>query len=288
MTIIGKNGRPLNKIHLAIVVPTRGMNPAGFTFDLAKLCAATTVALESEGWGHVSLFHLSGTYIDDSREKLAERALRADATHILFLDDDMRFPPNLATKLIKHRQPVVGMNYPTRKQKDVVCIAIKRFSESFDSRSQRLLTTTESTGLEQVDAVGFGGVLIQADVFRVLKKPWFLAYWDEEMKRRVGEDVDFCRKLKDLEIPVYIDHDLSQYAGHMGWWEFTNQHAEIQAQEEGMDKHYGPQQGVDDAGQEPEEKSVQRGTEVHEEEQIHGRVRGHGGPEEVRLSLEGG
>lgn len=267
MSVVNDNGRPIKQIHLAIVVPTRGMNPSGFTFDLAKLCAVTTIALESEGWGHVSLFHLAGTYIDDSREKLAERALQAKATHVLFLDDDMRFPPNLAAKLLKHNQPVVGVNYPTRKQHDVVCVTIKHFSHSPDARSTRLLTTEASTGVEQVDSVGFGGVLIQADVFKVLKKPWFLAYWDAEMKRRVGEDVDFCKKLKDLGIPIYIDHDLSKGMAHIGVWEFTNEHAVIHAQEQGMEKHYV--QGGTDAGQRAEGESVHAGAEVHQNQPLH-------------------
>jgi ABC-type polar amino acid transport system ATPase subunit len=58
---------------------------------------------------------VNGTLIADQREKLAMMALKHKADYMLFLDSDMRFPKNIANRLITHDKDIVACNYSTRR-----------------------------------------------------------------------------------------------------------------------------------------------------------------------------
>ena len=52
--------------------------------------------------------------------------------------------------------------------------------------------------LQQVDAVGFGMVLIKTEVFKIIPKPWF-------NNPGVGEDIQFCLRMKQHDLGVWVD-----------------------------------------------------------------------------------
>ena len=62
--------------------------------------------------------------------------------------------------------------------------------------------------LAEVDAVGFGALLMRRDVFERVPEPWFTLDW------RAGEDIAFCVTAKKHGIQVWLD---GSYAlGHIG------------------------------------------------------------------------
>jgi hypothetical protein len=52
----------------------------------------------------------------------------------------------------------------------------------------------------------------------------FATPWDVAANGYMGEDIYFCKLLRDNAIPLYIDHDLSKHIGHIGTWEYKHQH----------------------------------------------------------------
>ena len=56
----------------------------------------------------------SGTLIAFARNVLASRALEEDYSHLLFIDSDVSFQPELVQRLIDFDEPVVGAVYPQR------------------------------------------------------------------------------------------------------------------------------------------------------------------------------
>lgn len=155
-----------------------------------------------------------GTYVGIARTTLATEALNAGGTHILFLDSDMRFPPDLLWRLLQHQEPIVGVNYTTRGS-PIKFVATRG---EYPDR-EPVPTTAESSGLEAVDVIGFGGVLIRADVFHKIGDPrkWFYTGQGERSGGGfVGEDVHFCREAQTAGFTILIDHDTSREIGHVG------------------------------------------------------------------------
>jgi len=190
-------------MRLVIGGPTRDTVPAAFAVDLAELYAYTV------RWdaGAVWLRFVQATYVHVGREGVLEAALERQATHLLWLDTDMAFPPDTAVRLARHDRPIVAANC-VMKDPRLLCTAQRS--------GKRIATTPASTGLEAVDSVGMAVMLMRTDVVRQLPRPWFRHGENTETGADVGEDITFCRALRAAGHAILIDHDLSQEIGHIG------------------------------------------------------------------------
>jgi len=191
-------------MRLAIGGPTRDTVPAAFAVDVAQLYAYTR---EMGPWGRdVTMGWVESTYIHVGREWFLEAAITQGATHVLWLDTDMSVPRELAVLLSLHDQPIVACNYRVRQPSGL-------FTAFRDG--QRVPTRETSTGLDAVEYVGMGAMLMRTEVVAGLGRPWF-RHGLNELGGDVGEDVMFCRGLGRAGYTVYIDHDLSKQVGHIG------------------------------------------------------------------------
>lgn len=202
---------------ITICVPARDMVNAGFSVDLAMLAVRSYSDIAPGYKFNISM--VSGTLIADQRTKLAQTALAQGSDYILFLDSDMRFPSSLLYDLVKHDKDIVACNYATRR-KPIKTVAFSDFS------SLQCIYSHGQFGLEEVDAVGMGAMLIKADVFRKLPQPWFNISYLPNGKMYIGEDIYFCKLAQAHGYTVYIDHDLSQKVGHTGSIDFWQRDAE--------------------------------------------------------------
>jgi hypothetical protein len=192
-------------MRLAIGGPTRDLVPASFADDLAELYAYTR---ETGPWGkNVFIRFIQSTYIHVGRELFLEAMRKQGATHVLWLDTDMSFPRMTAVLLATHEQPIVGCNYRVRQPSG-------QFTAQRDS-GELVPTHPHSTGLEAVDAIGFGVVLMRTDIVAGLERPWFRHGLNAD-GGDIGEDIVFCRALRQAGHTIYIDHDLSKALGHIG------------------------------------------------------------------------
>lgn len=192
-------------MRLAIGGPTRDTVPASFAVDLAQLYAYTR---ERGPWGpDVTVGFVASTYIHVGREWFLEAARKQGATHVLWLDTDMSFPRETAVLLAMHDHPIVGCNYRVRQPSGL-------FTAQSDA-SVRIETTETSTGLEAVGALGFGVVLMRTDIVADLPRPWF-RHGLNAQGGDIGEDIMFCRALRDAGHTIYVDHDVSKEIGHVG------------------------------------------------------------------------
>jgi hypothetical protein len=144
-----------------------------------------------------------------------EAAVKQGFTHVLWLDTDMTFPRTAAVQLMAHQQAIVGCNYMSRRQGDSRPVARRE-------DGTRVETTAASTGLEAVEATGFGVLLMRTDVVNGLGRPWF-RHGLNEFGGDVGEDIMLCRGLRRAGYTVYIDHDLSKKVGHIGQYIYQHQ-----------------------------------------------------------------
>lgn len=208
-------------MRITIAIPTHDTVPALFTYDVASLCAYTVAALPEDVAFGINM--VSGTYVHAARQELADAVLEQGADWVLWLDSDMRFPRDALVRLLQHRESVVGINYAKRGVPSGF-VAIK----TVGNPGEQLETRGDSAGLEEVQALGFGCVLIRGTVLHQLpdpkETPWFQhrhmggGLW-------IGEDVHFCEMLRAAGVRLFVDHDLSRDCAHIGQFEYRLEHA---------------------------------------------------------------
>lgn len=219
-------------VNITVCVPCQWNVSAAFAFDLAQLMSFTASHYVQPGViGGLGVAFQMGTYVHVARQMLAQQALANDSDYLLFIDSDMRFPPDALIQLLVHQKAMVGVNYVARKYPPRF-IAVKTVAdvENAENKGKTLVTLPESTGLEQVDAVGFGLVLIRRDVFKALPTPrdngpWWWYQWMPVHGAQIGEDVYFCRLVAAAGFSIMVDHDLSKKIKHIGQEEYTLEHA---------------------------------------------------------------
>ncbi len=187
---------------VVIATPTRDSVTAGFAGDLIKLCRRHPDAR----W-----MAPLGIYIADLRNKAVKAAQTAGASHLLFLDSDMRFPEDTLERLLARNLDIVAANYVQRTMSEW-CVA----------RSEGVPVQSEGrSGLQAVDTTGTGVMLIKMSVFDHRRMPWFDTPNDGQVF--TGEDVFFCQWAGFTGSRIYIDHDLSQDVRHQGSVELSVQ-----------------------------------------------------------------
>jgi hypothetical protein len=197
---------------IAVCVPTRDLTAAEFTHSLVKMVGRFCTHFVGKGQAEIiELFDL-GTLLPEMRNTLARKAIEMEATHILWLDSDMIFPEDMIERLYQHGKPIVAASYSQRKEpakpvaaKDAVWV----------------YTEENSSGIEKVDFVGMGAMLVETAVYEAMDEPWHCLGWNEAKGTIVGEDVYFCRKAAEIGAETWIDHDLSKEIGHIGYRTFT-------------------------------------------------------------------
>jgi hypothetical protein len=221
---------PPAPLNIFIAMPAGNFVPAKFMYDLAKMVGFTTMTLVNDHIADLSINMVEGTYVHMARQDLLVQAVKVGATHVMWLDTDHQFPPNLLVRLLAHNKDMVGINYPTRKQ-PVRFVAFEHVKGHPDDEESRVLMTgPDSVGLEKVDALGFGAVLMKTPPLDDLPNPlehgpWFDIVWEQELDRWKGEDVFFCELWRNAGYEIHVDHELSKACKHVGLWEYTTDHA---------------------------------------------------------------
>lgn len=183
---------------VTICTPSRESVLATFTYDLTRLLKTSPEA---------EFIIALGTYLQNLRTSLVNQSIKMGASHVLFIDSDMRFPHDTLKRLLAHDLDIVGANCKQRTQDAWTA-----------RRGDKFVSSTEKSGLEEVDSLGFGVTLIKTDVFVKMKEPWFAMPFDGE--KYIGEDIYFSHHVKESEYKIFIDHDLSQEIKHTGLKEY--------------------------------------------------------------------
>jgi hypothetical protein len=195
------------KLKLAICIPSGDMVHMDFASSLAVMLARLA-ARQIE----CSLYNIKTTILSKGRQTLVNQALSTECTHLLFIDSDMTFPPHTPVQLLAHQQDIVGIAAATRRENRLLNSAQTKWG-------QRLKAGAED-GLVEVDYLGFGCVLIRAEVFRALEKPWFpIEYRGSDSENQdiwLGEDYGFCEKARAAGFSIAVDAALSWQVGHAG------------------------------------------------------------------------
>ena len=166
------------------------------------LCMAIT-DLVSHGYKIVLHGQLQTSLLPNGREKIVESAIKNKASHLVFLDDDMSFPPEAIRTLIEHDKDVVGVDY-RKKNKDDQRTALTLEGGRFK----------EETGLQECLSMGLGLTVIKTSILEKTEPGRFEIRWRGNCYQ--GEDSSFFQKLHDVGAEIYCDLDLSRKMAHIG------------------------------------------------------------------------
>lgn len=194
----------MNTFYPAICIPHRNNSvPTKFSYSLCQM-------QKPEKY---ELLTMSRTFSDVALNAMIEDALAKGCTHILSLDDDMIFPAQTLYQLAEHDVDIVGGLYFMRVP--------PHDANMFRYNKEGFLCKVNNYwrhGLQSCEATGTGCLLIKANVFDTMPKPWFI--WNEQVEwiknivhptkdtSFITYDVSFCLRARKLGFPVYCDTDL--------------------------------------------------------------------------------
>jgi len=199
-------------IKLVIGIPTTGLVSMGFAYSLCGLTsyiAAKGISTRPESAIEVSLDIQESSVIHTNREQIVSRCIEKGATHLMFLDHDMVFEPEIINVMLGRRQPVVVTNYLIKSAKpEFVAVGMN---------GNRISTTEESTGLVPILYSGFGVSIIEMEVFKKTPQPWFLPKFVASANAYTTEDNPCFEAIREAGFEVYLDQDASKLiTGHVG------------------------------------------------------------------------
>lgn len=189
---------------------------ADFGMSLARMMV---VFGETHPHAEIGLSNYRSSVLPDSRNVLAQSAINDGATHILYLDSDMMFPPDLLNRLLAHGREIVAVNYVRR--------TVPTVPTAFIEGEGPLYTEDDDHGLVEVSHCGMGAMLIRCDVFDGMPMPLFQFIPRPGSPNMLGEDVLFCSIARERGHKIMIDQDLSREIGHLGQFIYSARHGVV-------------------------------------------------------------
>jgi hypothetical protein len=155
-----------------------------------------------------------------ARNETAERFLSQTVKDkfVLFLDDDMIYPSNLATRLASLDLPLVGGLYFQKdapyepqmfREKSKLLVPNKLYGET---GHYNLVANWEPNTVVRVDGIGAGAMMIRRDVLEAVKRLDMPMFSFAEGT----EDLFFCRLVQQVGFPIHCDTSmLCQHLNHL-------------------------------------------------------------------------
>lgn len=171
-------------------------------FEFAKSLAGLVRKLERDKVNFDVRF-LDGTLVYLGREILAQEAIEKKYTHVLWIDADMAFQPDVFSKLYAHKKDIVTGVYHARRPPHRSCV--------FTNLNPVIRVKKYPKELFEIVACGFGCVLTSVKVLQDIRKNKGNCFTPSS---EFGEDIAFCIKAGQLGFKMYCDPTVK--AGHIG------------------------------------------------------------------------
>lgn len=200
--IINADYKADNKTRIAILIPHTYPN---YTSDF--FLSMIGVLSYSYHWNHQHEDNYAFDFItpprnfagiDKIRNGLTQLALQSGADYLMWMDSDQVYPPDTIVKMINDFKSddtieAVGGLITFKKPPYLPHIYVKKHATK---NTYHLARNYVLNQLMIVEGVGFGCVMIKAEVFKRVKSPWFEFKTDNLGKMVAGEDLGFCIKAK--------------------------------------------------------------------------------------------
>jgi hypothetical protein len=159
------------------------------------------------------------SFVDDARNRLLERVLNLDdppATHIFWMDSDMVIPANTIPYFVERNLDVIAGLY---FQRGAPHSAVAYYETEEGPYVIDRIAPIEIDRLYNVDAVGFGCVMINLNAYRTLMEKYEgpvhvgTGRAPRLPVQRQSEDFYVCRRMREQGYNIYLDS--SVMCGHV-------------------------------------------------------------------------
>lgn len=147
-----------------------------------------------------------GYTISENRNYIAAQAIKNECTHLLFIDDDMVFPPDTLERLLADNKEIVGVVAHSRMESENTTVILED--------GHILKNDAIPKELFKCQHIGTGVMLIDLRVFQKIQRPWFDTKAHETGWTMMGEDAWFCKRARNAGYEIWCDPLLS--IGHIG------------------------------------------------------------------------
>lgn len=169
---------------------------------------------------HLSVFQvpfgiisrMQASLLPQARQECLDEALADECTHQLWIDDDIEPPADAALRMLHHMKmrpeiDIIASNY-CRKQD-----SLKYTAEDLDGN---MVESYGKIGLQEVDKVGMGLMMVRLHNLRGIAAPHFEIPWIPKYRKYMGEDRYFTQKLRAQGLRIFVDHGISNWTQHWG------------------------------------------------------------------------
>lgn len=189
-----------SKPEVAVTIVSRGDIKGCTVLDLVSLLRDTQTA--------TPIFsYVEGSYIPRNRQHAAFLAGVNGVDYLMFVDGDMRFPPNGLDRLLSANLDVVGCNYHVRGP--------MASNTMVNFEGERVSSQKAPDKYEEARSIGLGFCLIKTSFLSTLQEPKFFCPYDLEAMDFASEDVWFCERTREAGGKVMVDHELSCEIRHI-------------------------------------------------------------------------
>jgi hypothetical protein len=197
----------LDKIKLGIALPnTSETYPSKF---VDSFCAITKPK-------HLYIRPSSQGPIDTVRNDLVLLALMNECTHIWMADTDQVYPQDVLMRMLEHDKDIIAAKVHRRRPPYDPIL----YRGTLDNFTNVPDEEWSKGGLIEVDATGFGSVLIKMTVFESIERPWFV-FDLHNHQEPVGEDIGFYVKARKEGFRVWVDCSIK--IGHLATMVITEE-----------------------------------------------------------------
>lgn len=209
----------MKKKVIIALINNQGTLPTSFVISLINLYNHTKQFVETE------LALINSTYVCQMRNEAINYSINKEASHVFMVDVDMIYPKDSIIKLLKRNKSIIGGLY-YKRQFPHSPVHWKKNNFKGLHKSENI-EHFESGKLKKVEASGGGGVLIKLSSIKKLKQPYFQVRYLKNSCKCVGEDIDFCYKIKN-KLDFWIDPTIKYAHLHTVAITGNNQISEIQ------------------------------------------------------------
>lgn len=213
------------RVRLAIGTATTGLCRIEWTESLVELIQELERDRPKNGTLKVEAFKLlyyCSSVIPENRNQVVKMAQEWKATHLLWVDDDMSFSPEVVKAVLgawlalkkemkADRPRILGANCIKR------LYPLQYMAVSFDDRE---VLSYASKGITQVKYTGNAFLLTEMEIYSKIEEPWFAFPWVQETKSTGTEDVFFMQRALEAGFGTFVIHELGEHIDHTGSWTF--------------------------------------------------------------------
>lgn len=165
--------------------------------------------------GYENVLFMQNAMINQCRDAIVKTAIQRGYDYILWLDDDMVFPPDTLTKLLSHNKDICSGLYFGRGNYKPLMFDVK-YDKEDDTYSLEQVLEYKQNDLMKVAGVGFGCCLTKVSVLKDI--------WNADIRGAkgtcfdfiggLGEDLSFAIRCMELGIETWVDTSVK--CGHIG------------------------------------------------------------------------